>query len=29
MSECIKVVLRQYKEDLYDILENEKYILEN
>lgn len=29
MSECIKVVLRQNKEDLYDILENEKYILEN
>ena len=28
MSNCIKVVLRQYKEDLYEILENEKYLLE-
>lgn len=27
MSDCIKVVLRQYKEDLYEILENEKYLL--
>ena len=28
ISNCIKVVLRQYKEDLFDIIENDKFLLE-
>lgn len=28
ISNCIKVVLRQYKEDLFDIIENNKYLLD-